>query len=177
MPSAVTSTPLPTPAARSACAPTGRWKLAAGRALSLHPGAASVLQIARGRAWVTLGGNGQASADHVLHSGETLALAAGQHVVLEPWPSADEPRGPLLFDWHAAAPAQAAATGCAADWESAIGQPLRELHQAVAQGGRAVGAAGTAAAGAAGRLALGAVRLALGRVTPAQPVPCGRRVA
>lgn len=176
MPSAHSAEPLPDLPASPAAAPAGRSKLAAGGALSLHPRTDGVLEIAWGRAWITLGGEPPAT-DHVLQSGETLELSAGQHVVLESWPSADDPRGTVLFDWRVARPAQALAARPAADWEGAIAQPLRDLRQAVAQGGRAVGAAAAAAAGAAGRLALGAARLAVGRIAPAQPAQCGRRVA
>ena len=43
-------------------------------------------------------------------------------------------------------------------------QPLRDLVQALAQGGRAVGLAGAQALGAGGRLVLGIARFALIRI-------------
>jgi Protein of unknown function (DUF2917). len=67
----------------------GCWQLAPGRALSLRLQTPGVLRVARGRAWLTLrgcwGDLPGAGADHVLHAGECLAVAAGQHVVMEAW--------------------------------------------------------------------------------------------
>lgn len=60
-----------------------------GEALTLRAGSASVLRVSAGRLWVTPSSTAaQASRDVFLRAGEQLALAAGQEVVLEGWPSA-----------------------------------------------------------------------------------------
>lgn len=146
----------------------GCWKLAPGRALSLHPRQQGVLEIAQGRVWVTLsraatvGHWGGATADHVLQAGESLAIAAGEHVVMEAWSPAGMPPEGVAFHWAAAAALQAGhAPSHSAQWERGVAQPLRDLGEALAQGGRAVGRAGIQAAGATGRLVLGFARFAL----------------
>lgn len=140
----------------------GCWKLTAGQALSLHPRTPGVLEIAQGRVWLTvrsMPGAGQpaAEADQVLQAGERIALAAGQHVVIEAWaPRGAAPEG-VAFEWQASARPRA-------EWECSVAQPLRELLQALGEGGRAVGQAGAQVLGAAGRLALGMARFALFRI-------------
>ncbi|RQO80704.1 DUF2917 domain-containing protein [Acidovorax sp. FJL06] len=156
----------------------GCWKLAPGRALSLHPREPSVLEIAQGRVWLTLSGASptplpadlpadlpRGVADHMLQAGDRLAIAAGQHVVMEAWNPAGLPDGGVAFHWKGAA-ALANGQGAhvlrrGADWECGVVQPLRDLAQALAQGGRAVGQAGAQVLGATGRLALGIARFAL----------------
>jgi hypothetical protein len=45
------------------------------------------LQVLSGRAWVTLSGDmDKDNPDHVLFSGDSLQVAAGQHLVVEAWP-------------------------------------------------------------------------------------------
>ena len=124
----------------------GCWKLAPGRALSLHPRKRSVLEIAQGRVWLTL--SGASPADHVLQAGDRIAIAAGQHVVMEAWSPAGMAAEGVAFDWDRA-PALAPVRS-AAEWECGVVQPLRDLGQA---GGQALGAGG--------RLALGIARFAL----------------
>lgn len=159
----------------------GCWKLTPGRALSLHPRERSVLEIARGRVWLTLSGTLPRHqpadmpadlllgvADHLLQAGDRLDIAAGQHVVMEVWTPAGSPGEDVAFHWHGA-PAPVPAQGrCAqrpgAEWECGVVQPLRDLVQALAQGGRAVGLAGGHAIGAGGRLVLGIARFALIRI-------------
>ena len=65
------------------------WNLKPGRTLSLRPREAGVLRVAQGRVWATLDsphtGHGNESGDYFLHSGERLAVRAGQHLVVELW--------------------------------------------------------------------------------------------
>ena len=148
-------------------AAAGCWKLAPGRALSLQPRQHGVLEIAQGRVWVTLSGSTPAAAaecpvDHVLEAGGRLAVAAGQHLVMEAWCHPGAPAGGVAFDWTVqAALADALAPSRGAQWERTVVQPLRELGQALGQGAGALGRAGSQAAGAAGRLVLGLGRFAL----------------
>ena len=163
----------------------GCWKLTPGRALSLHPRERSVLEIAQGRVWLTLSGTLPRRqpadmpadlpadwvfgvADHLLQAGDRLDIAAGQHVVMEAWTPAGSPGEDVAFHWHGApapVPAQAQrALRPGAEWECGVVQPLRDLVQALAQGGRAVGLAGAQALGAGVRLVLGIARFALIRI-------------
>lgn len=161
----------------------GCWKLTPGRALSLHPRERSVLEIAQGRVWLTLSGIlpvrlstdlpedlPLGAADLLLQAGDRLDIAAGQHVVMEVWSPAGSPGEEVAFHWHgapAAVPAHAQAPRVlrpGAEWECGVVQPLRDLVQALAQGGRAVGLAGAQALGAGGRLVLGIARFALIRI-------------
>ncbi|BEP93566.1 hypothetical protein GmRootA79_19500 [Acidovorax sp. A79] len=149
----------------------GCWKLATGQALSLRPHTHGVLQIAQGQVWLTLSGSladlPGATADHLLRAGEQLAVAPGQHVVMEAW----NPGGgtePVAFHWDgAAAPATTQPHSLAArDWECGVVQPLRDLGHALGQGGRALGAALGEVTGAGGRFAAGLARFALNRIAP-----------
>ena len=149
----------------------GCWKLATGRALSLHPREPGVLEIAQGRVWLTVRGAPSASrpaaeADRVLCAGDRIAIAAGQHVVIEAWTPPGARLDSVAFGWTVAAAgaAQQRAFRPRADWECSVAQPLRELVQALGQGARAVGQAGTQVLGAAGRLLLGVARFALFRI-------------
>ncbi len=171
----------------------GCWKLAPGRALSLRPRQRSVLEIAQGRAWVTLADSARgwpwtarsAGADLVLQAGERLSIAPGRHVVVELWSApGTEPHAAdaLAFRWDVApatcalvearpqgSAAAAAAAAAAVEWDCAVVQPLRDLGDALAQGGRAVATAVVDAVAAGGRLAWGVVRFAWHRIaTPQQ---------
>ncbi|MCE1194723.1 MAG: DUF2917 domain-containing protein [Acidovorax sp.] len=161
----------------------GCWKLAAGRALSLHPRERSVVEVVDGRVWLTLRGAPGAgqpgrAADVVLQAGDRLTLVAGQHAVLEAWSPAGASGG-AAFDWllepePEAAPAAGwhSSTAHRAQWEGSVVQPLRDLGRALGQGGRAVGWAGAQALGATGRLAAGLARFALFWIaTPRQRRP------
>jgi hypothetical protein len=133
---------------RAACATqqnlNGCWKLDAGRAVTLHPTAAGVLNIARGRVWATLDGpHVRLTGDLFLEAGETLRLQAGQRVVIEPFGATGQ--GAAAFDW---VPARASQTS---RWPAAVAQPASDLRLAL-------GSAGIALRGAAGAL----VRLAGG---------------
>ncbi len=64
------------------------WQLAAGQAVSLRASSASVLRVRRGRVWVTRDATARwGSEDVVLAPGESLEVAAGQRIVMEPWDS------------------------------------------------------------------------------------------
>lgn len=74
------------PAVIPAAARRGAWQLAAGQATSLKATQASVLHIRQGRVWVTRDADAQhASEDLVLAPGESLTVAAGGRIVMEPW--------------------------------------------------------------------------------------------
>ncbi|WP_353619181.1 DUF2917 domain-containing protein [Paracidovorax cattleyae] len=64
------------------------YRLDSGKAHSLRPRVPMALRIASGRAWVTIddpmGECDPAAGDIVLHAGQTLWIAAGQHAVIEP---------------------------------------------------------------------------------------------
>lgn len=160
----------------------GCWKLEAHRALSLRPREPGVLEIAQGRAWVTLTGAAQVlPEDHVLHAGDRLSLRPGQHAVVEAWGphGAADAAGVLAFRWDCALPVagsvasdSARAEGAAAVvvcWDRAVAQPLRDLRLALGQGGRAVVGAAADAVGAMGRLVLGLARFAAYRLAGAWP--------
>jgi hypothetical protein len=77
-------------AARSAAVPPavrrGAWRLEAGQAMSLKASSASLLVIRQGRVWVTRDATShRGSEDIVLAPGESLAVAAGERIVMEPW--------------------------------------------------------------------------------------------
>lgn len=162
---------LPASAARTPAA--GCWKLGAGRALSLHPRTHATLQVAQGQVWLTVGGfladQPGATADHILRAGDQLAIAPGQHVVMEAWCPSD-PVCDAAFRWdHAAAPVPARQRAtAAADWECGVLHPLRELRVALGTGGRALGGALVDAAYAGGRLVAGLARFAVHRIPASQ---------
>lgn len=58
--------------------------VAAGAAVTLAPKVAMTLRIAEGQAWVTLGKGLGDSSDVFLCAGQSLPVAAGQSVVVEP---------------------------------------------------------------------------------------------
>ena len=164
----------------------GCWKLTPGRALSLHPRQHSVLEIAQGRVWVTVSASPSASepgrdADQVLQAGDRLNVAAGQHLVMEAWSlPGREPAQSVAFCWEDAAALATAtvatrqlAARAAPEWECGVVQPLRDLLQALAQGGRAVATAARLVLHASGRLVWGATRFALFRIA----APRERRLA
>ena len=145
-------------------AAAGCWRLASGRALSLKPRELGVLRIAQGRVWLTGAAPAQ---DLVLQAGDALAVAVGQHVVLEPWGWAGECDAPVLLQWDHVAPQPCrhqARTRAARDWKLGVVQPLQELVRALAGAGRAVGAAAAQVTAAVGRLGAGLAGFALGRV-------------
>ncbi|PUA95291.1 hypothetical protein C8C99_0090 [Acidovorax sp. 107] len=58
--------------------------VAAGAAATLAPKAAMTLRIAEGQAWVTLGKGLGDGSDLILCAGQSVPVAAGQPVVIEP---------------------------------------------------------------------------------------------
>lgn len=122
------------PARSGAC-----WTLEPGQVLSLRPRAHGVLEIARGRVWLTLRGSlallPGAVADHMLDPGARIAIGPGQHAVLE---ALNPQRGPLAaalrWDCGAARPgcAPVPPLAAAAHWKRA----LRGLLQALWPGAR-----------------------------------------
>jgi hypothetical protein len=64
----------------------GAWQLEAGHAMSLKASAPSVLRIRQGRVWITRDATAHwGSEDLVLAPGESLKVAAGERIVMEPW--------------------------------------------------------------------------------------------
>jgi hypothetical protein len=64
----------------------GAWQLMAGQAQSLRARSCSVLKVRQGRLWITRDADQhRASEDLVLGPGESLALARGDRIVMEPW--------------------------------------------------------------------------------------------
>ena len=70
--------------AATAAAAHGASTLLPGKALSLTPRAPMALRIAEGQAWVTLGQGLGDGSDVFLCAGQSLPVAAGQSVVVEP---------------------------------------------------------------------------------------------
>ena len=159
----------------------GCWQLAPGRALSLRLQTPGALRVARGRAWLTLrgcwGDLPGAGADHVLHAGECLAIAAGQHVVMEAWsPPGCAEAVEVRWEGVTAPATLRAANADARDWEHGVAQPLRDLGRALGQLGRALGTAVAEVVHAGGRCAAGLARFALYRAMPRrQRVSCSAR--
>ena len=118
----------------------GTWAVRAGQALSLRPAWAGVLEVARGRVWLTVSGPGGQGPgrDEVLEAGARRVLQPGQHAVLEPWhsPQAAEPvalRWDALAVWQANAladprPARAAAAADVRQAWQALGQAVAALR-------------------------------------------------
>lgn len=153
----------------------GCWKLAAGRALSLHPQMPGMLEIVQGQVWLTFGtphaGQPAREADWVLQAGEHITIPAGRHVVVEAWTPRGAPQTGVAFDWKAvpaAAPTQPARGPDGAEWQRSVAQPVRELLQALHHGGLAVGRAGAQVLVAASRVAWGTARFALFRIAVAR---------
>lgn len=125
---------------------TASWRLPAGRALSLRPRRAGLLQVCQGQVWATMDGpHGWREGDMFLAAGDSLRVPAGQHLVIEPR------RGdaPIWFSWTPEAVGAAQAS-----WRREVAQPASELRLAL-----------RGAAGALLRLAAGLTGLApAGRV-------------
>lgn len=69
--------------------PSGGCRLEAGQALTMQARQAGALRVVQGRLWVTFSNAAQDSrvraGDHFLLPGDSLALAAGETVVMESW--------------------------------------------------------------------------------------------
>jgi hypothetical protein len=122
----------------------GTWKLARGRAITLHPATDGILRVAHGRVWATTEGpHGRTpddAGDHVLEVGRSMYIRARQRVVIEAWNAS----GASYFAWdpvHAPQPLARPALNF-----SAVLQPLADLRAAAALALRAMGqlAVGTA---------------------------------
>lgn len=110
--------------------PAGCWKLAPGQVLSLYPRTAGDLWVRHGRVWATLDAHagGRGAQDHVLQSGERLAVPSGRHLVIEPLDGKA-----LGFEWVP----QLAASRPQAQRES-LRQPLQDIWVAARLGGGAL---------------------------------------
>lgn len=138
------------------------------------PQVPSTLHIVRGRVWLT---TGDAAPDQVLPAGARITVEPGQHVVMEPWadgrtahPSHD---GAVSFCWDALPQARVASqspvAGQVHDWERSVAKPMRDLLQALAGAGRAVGQAGVDVCVAVARLAAGVAHFAFASLGAGQP--------
>jgi DUF2917 family protein len=125
----------------------GTWKLAAGRAITLHPRESGVLRVAHGQLWVTFDGPHAGPpndlGDHFVGVGEQLRLRPGQRLVAEAWNG----EAPAYFSWDPL-PFRSESPRFAA-----VVQPLADLRLAWAFG-----------AGAFARLVTGLAGLAWGAV-------------
>jgi len=82
----LSSATLARPAAVPPAVRRGAWQLDPGHAMSLKAASASVLRVRQGRVWVTRDATAHAgSEDIVLAPGESLAVSAGERIVMEPW--------------------------------------------------------------------------------------------
>lgn len=135
----------------------GCWTVKAGRALSLHARRAGVLEIAQGRAWVTISpvAAGQV-ADWVLVPGSSLHVPAGAHVVMESWALPGAPQQ-LAFRWDGVA-SSSLAWDIPTHKRRSVAQSRRELTEAARRGLTGL----SQAASAAGDVTCAAVRLAWG---------------
>lgn len=133
----------------------GTWKLARGRAITLHPASDGILRVAHGRVWATVEGphghTPEDSGDHVLQVGRSMYVKKGQRVVLEAWNA----RGASYFAWD---PVFAPAVARARINVAGVVQPLADLRMACALALRALGQL----AGGIGQLAWDVVRGGLG---------------
>jgi hypothetical protein len=114
----------------------GTWKLARGRAVTLRPSTDGILRVAHGRVWATVEGphgrTPEDSGDHVLQSGRSMYVRAGQSVVMEAWNSS----GASYFAWDpVCAPTVAARPRLNA---GVLLQPMADLRAAVSLAGRAL---------------------------------------
>jgi hypothetical protein len=128
-------------------APTlsGYCKLEAGHALTLRARQAGVLRITHGRVWLTFNiaekGPGARTGDHFLSRGESLQLAAGEAVVMEPYGLGHAPAA--YYSWEVAAASRPVIISAS----DGVLQPLADLRLAL---GLALDALGRLARGLAG---------------------------
>lgn len=158
----------------------GLWHLAPGRTVSLQPKARSVLRIAQGRVWVTMGARqglaGQAdSGDLVLHAGDELAVPAGVHLVMECWPAqpgqTSQAGKGVRFDFSAPAAVLAAATP---RFQREVVNPARDMGQALLASAGALGRAAWALARVLRGLAGYGEYLVAGRGRVLSPLEAGQ---
>lgn len=117
---------------QSQARPAGAWKLAPGRALTLHPSEPGELRVAEGRLWATLegphAGSPRGLGDLVIEAGGVLRLRAGQRVVIEPAGVGEA----AWFRWDVALQPALVPARC---WEPVV-QAWRELQDGLALTGR-----------------------------------------
>jgi hypothetical protein len=91
MSAAYTSSSLPSfaptrPATVPPAVRRGAWQLEAGHAMTLKASGPSVLRVRQGRVWITRDATAHwGSEDLVLAPGESLKVATGERLVMEPW--------------------------------------------------------------------------------------------
>ena len=136
---------------------SGYCKLEAGHALTLHARQAGLLRITRGRVWLTFNitekGAGARTGDHFLSRGESLQLAAGEAVVMEPYGLGHVPSA--YYSWEpatASRPVAISKSVGSAGWRAGVLQPLADLRLALAL---ALGALGRLARGLAAGVVAG----------------------
>lgn len=96
--SPLSSLSLPNAASVPPAVRRGAWQIASGQAMTLKARAESVLRVRQGRLWVTRDATATwGSEDLVLAPGESLVVAAGQRLVMEPWDSFG-----ATYSWDAA---------------------------------------------------------------------------
>nr|WP_315208369.1 DUF2917 domain-containing protein [uncultured Albidiferax sp.] len=138
----------------SAAALTECWKLDAGQATTLQPRQAGVFRVTQGAVWATVNGmqhgEPELPGDRLLKVGDSLALQAGQRLVVESWDAAA--KAPVYFRWEPVVEVvwdgRHEASSAGAQWRGGVVQPSRDLVHAL----RSAGAA-------ASRLVLGLVGL------------------
>ena len=100
--SSLSSLPVPSASRVPPAVRRGAWQIAAGQAMTLKARSESVLRVRQGRLWVTRDATASwGSEDLVLAPGESLVVAAGQKLVMEPWDSFG-----ATYSWDASAGAQ-----------------------------------------------------------------------
>jgi hypothetical protein len=121
--------------ASAAPALPGTWKLGAGRAITLQPLQDGVLRVAHGCLWATFDGPHEGKprelGDHFVEVGDTVRIAAGERVVVEPWGR----NASAYFTWD---PALAPVRVRRIAFADAM-QPLADLRAAVGLGLQAAG--------------------------------------
>jgi hypothetical protein len=107
--------------------PPGSWKLEGHRALTLVPREDGLLRVARGRVWATFDGPhpplGVRGGDLVVDAGETLFVAAGERLVMEPARRDQD----VFFHWDPLPQVQAVPVE---RWRAVV-VPWRELRTAL----------------------------------------------
>ena len=80
------SLPARAPAAVPPAVRRGAWQIEAGQAMTLKASTPSILRVRQGRVGVTRDATAHwGSEDLVLAPGESLRVAAGERLVMEPW--------------------------------------------------------------------------------------------
>lgn len=109
MSAAITSSPLGSASRSSTEAPAvlaasrrNAIQMEGGQAISLRADCARLLVVRQGRVWVTRDATvRRATEDLVLRCGESMHVAAGERIVMEPWDA-----GGATCSWDVASPGQ-----------------------------------------------------------------------